>query len=91
MNNIAVRVRRVVDWGSIDSFVGNDIYTQKEIVIHVDYREVSTLWDAWKVSGFPQPLEYEAGEVTLNLELNCDDKAERDELSPLTQPPGSRP
>jgi|GEM_PF-6966767 len=91
MNNIAVRVRRVVDFGNIVSFVGTDLETQKEVVIHVDYREVSNLWEAWKVSGFPQPLEYEAGEVTLSLELNCDDEAEREELSPLTQPPGSRP
>lgn len=85
MNNIQVRVRRVVDFGTIVSFVGKDIDTQKEIVIHVDYREVSTLWDAWKVSGFPQPLEYEAGEVTLSLELSCDDDGDGERLSSPAQ------
>ena len=91
MEPIRVRVSRVVDFGEITSFVGKEIGTEKSVVIHVDYREVSTLWDAWKVSGFPQPMEFEAEQVTLSVDLSCDDDAQTEGRSTQTDPSRLRP
>ena len=90
MEPIKVRLRRVVDFGSVTSFFGKEIGSDKTVVVHVDYRDVSTLWDAWKVSGFPQPLEFEAQQVTLNLEFHCDDDGEGERLSAPAQLRGQR-
>jgi hypothetical protein len=57
----------------------------------MDYQPVSALWNVFKATTFSgHSMEYEAERVTLSLELECDDEAEREELSPLTHPPKSR-
>ena len=90
MEPIKVRLRRVVDFGSVTSFLGKEIGSDKTIVVHVDYRDVSTLWDAWKVSGFPQPLEFEAEQVTLNLEFHCEDEGDGEQLPATARLRGQR-
>lgn len=80
MEPIKIRIRRVVDFGEITSFVGTEVGTEKSVVIHIDYQPVSALWNVWRATR-EQPMEFKAESVTLNLEFDCDDEGDGERLS----------
>jgi hypothetical protein len=73
MDAIRIRVSRVMDFGTVVSIVGVDTTSDLPVVVHVDHRPYQVIWDAWKAAGFPQPIEFDADNLTLNLAIDPDD------------------
>jgi len=70
MEPIQIRVTRIIDFGTIVSIVGFDAATNRPVMVHVDHRPFQDIWDAWKAANFPQPIEFDADRLTLNLNLD---------------------
>ena len=83
MKPLRIRIDRIVDFGTVVSLVGIDTETAKPVTIHVDHRPFAAFWQAWRDAGFPQPIEYEADRLMLNLDLMPDDDAEEVQLVEL--------
>jgi hypothetical protein len=73
MQPLRIRVERVVDFGTIVSLVGVDTDNHQRVTVHVDHRPFEAFWQAWREAGFPQPIEYDAGRLTLRLDMVPDD------------------
>jgi hypothetical protein len=73
MEPIRIRVTRIIDFGTIVSIVGTDVSSSKPIMVHVDHRPFQAIWDTWKAANFPQPIEFDAERLTLNLDVELDD------------------
>jgi hypothetical protein len=73
MQPLRIRVERVVDFGTIVSLVGVDVDNWQRVTVHVDHRPFEAFWQAWRDSGFPQPIEYDADQLTLRLDMVPDD------------------
>lgn len=69
MAPVRIRVDRIVDFGTIVSLVGHDIGDGRPVTVHVDHRPFQAFWDAWQCQGFPQPVEYDVGRLTLTLDV----------------------
>ena len=77
MQQLRIRIDRIVDFGTVVSLVGIDTETAKPVTIHVDHRPFAAFWEAWRAAGFPQPIEYEADRLMLHLDmLPADDTKE---------------
>jgi hypothetical protein len=73
MKPFSIRVNRIIDAGTIVSLIGVDADTGKPVTVHVDYRPFDIVWLAWRDAGTPQPIEYAAEGLTLNLDLSPKD------------------
>jgi hypothetical protein len=69
MKTLRIRIDRIVDFGTVVSLVGTDTETTKPVTIHVDHRPFAAFWEAWRAAGFPQPIEYEADQLMLHLDM----------------------
>jgi hypothetical protein len=76
MEPIRIRVTRIIDFGTIVSIVGIDLESNAPVMVHVDHRPFQTIRDTWKAANFPQPITFDAENLTLNLGLEPDEKAE---------------
>ena len=81
MNAIRVRVTRIIDFGAIVSVVGIDLASNQPVMVHVDHRPFQMIWNTWKAANFPEPLQFDAERLTLNVEMDTDESGE-DEASP---------
>ena len=79
MDPIRIRVSRIIDFGTIVSIVGDDITSKRPVTIHVDHRPFQSFWETWKSAGQPQPIEFDADRLTLNLDLEPDEEVSPDE------------
>jgi len=88
MEPVRLRVTRIVDFGTIVSIIGIDVVSQESVIIHVDHRPFAAVWEAWGAAGFPEPIEFDADNLTLTLDIDphkpADSADERNagELSP---------
>lgn len=73
MDPVKIRVSRIIDFGSIVSIVGIDTDSDEPVVVHVDRRPFAEIWKAWSTAGFPQPIEFDADNLTLKLDIDLDD------------------
>jgi hypothetical protein len=76
MEPVRIRVNRILDFGTIVSIVGVDTDSNEPVVVHVDHRPFQAIWDAWKAANFPQPITFDADNLTLNLGLDPDEEPE---------------
>jgi len=83
MKPLRIRIDRIVDFGTVVSLVGIDTETAMPVTIHVYHRPFAAFWQAWRDAGFPQPIEYEADRLMLNLDMMPDDDAEEVQLVEL--------
>ena len=72
MDPIRIRVTRIIDFGTVVSIVGTDAESNDPIVVHVDHRPFQTIWDAWQLADFPQPITFDADRLTLDLAIDPD-------------------
>jgi hypothetical protein len=80
MKPLRIHIQRIVDFGTIVSLIGVDIDVDQPITIHVDHRPFASFWEAWREAGFPQPIEYAADRLTLQLEMLPDEDAHEVQL-----------
>jgi hypothetical protein len=73
MNAIKFKVKRIVDFGTIVSMVGVDITSGLPVVVHVDHRPFETIWNEWEAAGFPEPISFDADNLTLCLSVDGDE------------------
>jgi hypothetical protein len=59
--------------------VGVDISSGLPVVVHIDHRPFETIWNDWKEAGFPQPISFDADNLTLCLGVDGDDLPDGDE------------
>jgi len=83
MEPIRVRVSRIMDFGTTVSIVGVDLESNKPVVVHVDHRPFQAIRDTWKAAHFPQPIEFDAEFLTLNLEIDIDEDTDGSSESAL--------
>ncbi len=81
MEPVRIRVSRVMDFGTVVSIVGTDVSTGEPVIVHVDHRPFQVIWDAWRAAGFPQPVEFDADNLTLSLGIDADD----DDCEPISE------
>lgn len=72
MEPVRIRVTRIIDFGTIVSIVGIDIESNSTVTVHVDQRPFQAIWEAWGAAGFPQPVEFDPENLTLNLDIHPD-------------------
>ena len=87
MEPIRMRIKRIMDFGTIVSIVGIDIESNQPVMVHVDHRPFQAIWDSWKAANFPQPVAFDAQHLILNLEVGFDD--EEDNSSNDALPPAA--
>jgi len=73
MEPVRIRVTRIMDFGTIVSIIGTDIESNQPVVVHVDHRPFQAIRDTWKAMNFPQPVEFDADCLTLNLDVELDE------------------
>jgi hypothetical protein len=83
MQPLRVRIDRIVDFGTVVSLVGVDIETAMAVTIHVDDRPFTSFWEAWRKTGFSQPIEYAAHRLILHLDMLPAEDAEGAQLVEL--------
>ena len=83
MQPLRIRIDRIVDFGTVVSLVGVDTETAMAVTIHVDHRPFASFWEAWRESGFPQPIEYAADRLMLHLDMLPADDADEIQLVEL--------
>jgi hypothetical protein len=69
MQPLRIRVERIVDFGTIVSLVGVDTDNQQRVTVHIDHRPFEAFWQAWREASFAQPIEYDADQLTLSLDI----------------------
>jgi hypothetical protein len=69
MKPLRIRINRIINLGLIVSLTGVDTETAEPISIHVDHRPTNSFWEAWRAAGFRQPVEYEADQLILHLDM----------------------
>ena len=73
MKPVRMRVDRIVDFGTVVSLVGIETETDRPVSIHVDYRPFAVFRKAVQTAGAPAPIEYDADQLLLHLDmLPCD-------------------
>ena len=69
MQPLRIRIDRIVDFGTVVSLVGIDTKAAMPVTIHVDHRPFSSFSEAWREGGLAQPIEYEADQLMLHLDM----------------------
>ena len=69
MKPLRIRINRITDLGSIVSLKGIDTETAEPVSIHIDHRPSASFWEAWRAAGCPEPIEYEADQLILHLDM----------------------
>jgi hypothetical protein len=77
MDQVRMRVTRIIDFGTIVSIVGTDLDTHKSLVVHVDHRPFQSIWENWKAAGFPQPITFNADKLTLSLDITRNEDGDK--------------
>jgi hypothetical protein len=80
MKTVTHTHRLHVDFGIVVSLVGVDAATNAPVTIHVDHRPFAAFWQAWWEAGLPQPVEYDADQLMLHLDMLPADDANQVQL-----------
>jgi hypothetical protein len=80
MKRLRIRIDRIADFGTVVSLVGIDIETAMPVTIHVDHRPFAAFWKAWWQAGLPQPVEYDADRLMLQVDILPADDADEVQL-----------
>jgi len=81
MDSIKIKVSKIIDYGTVVSIVGLDLTSDLPVVVHVDHRPFEAIWEAWRKAGFPQPIAFDAENLTLNLGIDPDELDEFEEVA----------
>lgn len=73
MEPVRLRVTKIIDFGTIVSIIGIDVCSNETVIIHVDHRPFGAVWEAWGAAGFPEPIEFDADNLTLKLDIDPED------------------
>lgn len=74
MQPIKIRVKEIVDFGTIVSIVGIDMVSKLPVMVHVDHRPFQAIWENWRLQGFTKSTVFDAEQLTLDLGLNPTDE-----------------
>jgi len=78
MEPARIRVTQIADFGTFVAFVGVDVETDEPVAVYVDHRPFTPFWQAWQEAGCPEPVDYDADGLTLNVDIVHDDEAVSD-------------
>jgi hypothetical protein len=71
MQTLRVRVARVIDFGPTVAIVGKELVSNLEVVLHIDYRPLVKIQEAWKSGGLSEKIQFEADSLIMRLDLDC--------------------
>lgn len=72
MHALKIRVDRIVDFGTIVGVIGVDLATSQAVVVHIDHRPLSAVYNSWRTAGLSEGMAFSADSLTLQLGIDPD-------------------